>query len=63
MHSLAKAGEQQIVLDNVNGQRYIGCGLKQPVQLVVNGVPGNDLAAFMDGPTIEAMQVIGSVFI
>jgi glutamate synthase domain-containing protein 3 len=64
IHSLIRAGEQHIVLDNVNGQRYIGCGLKQSVQLVVNGVPGNDLAAFMNGPTIlvhgSAQDAIGN---
>jgi glutamate synthase domain-containing protein 3 len=46
-------GESEIVLDNVNGQRYIGGGLaKNGVTIVINGVPGNDLAAFMDGPSI-----------
>jgi glutamate synthase domain-containing protein 3 len=47
------AGEQDIRLDGVNGQRYIGGGLKTQVHLEVNGVPGNALASFMDGPTIE----------
>jgi len=59
IHSLVKAGEQQIVLDNVNGQRHIDCGLKQPVQLVVNGVPGSGPGCFCGRPTIEAMQVSG----
>lgn len=45
-------GAKEVILDNVNGQRYIGCGLKRKVSIRVNGVPGNDLAAFMDGPTI-----------
>jgi len=46
-------GEKEIVLDNVNGQRYIGGGLeKDGLTIVINGVPGNDLAAFMDGPSI-----------
>jgi glutamate synthase domain-containing protein 3 len=46
-------GEKEIILDNVNGQRYIGGGLaKNGVTIVINGVPGNDLAAFMDGPSI-----------
>ncbi len=49
-----RAGETDIVLRNVNGQRYIGAGLSgQTVTLDVHGVPGNDLAAFMDGPTIH----------
>ncbi len=46
-------GATEVVLDNVNGQRYIGAGLAFPgVTLTINGVPGNDLAAFMDGPTL-----------
>jgi len=47
-------GETEIVLRNVNGQRYIGAGLKgDSVRIEVNGVPGNDLASFMDGPRVE----------
>jgi glutamate synthase domain-containing protein 3 len=47
-------GETDICLRNVNGQRYIGAGLKGgPVRIEVNGVPGNDLASFMDGPRVE----------
>jgi len=50
-------GERQIVLRNVNGQRYIGGGLRgTDVTVEVNGVPGNDLAAFMDGPTVHVMN-------
>ena len=43
----------QIELFNVNGQRYIGCGVRSNAMITINGVPGNDLAAFMDGLTIE----------
>jgi|SRR3989339_789459 len=50
---LVESGEKDIVLDNVNGQRYIGDGLRgKDIKITINGVPGNDLAAFMDGPTI-----------
>ncbi|MBU0951878.1 MAG: hypothetical protein KKH91_03490 [Elusimicrobia bacterium] len=53
IHQLVDSGEKDIVLDNINGQRYIGDGLRGPdVKITINGVPGNDLAAFMDGPTI-----------
>jgi len=45
-------GEKEIILDNVNGQRYIGAGVKSKTNIKINGVPGNDLAAFMDGPEI-----------
>ncbi|MHC1692354.1 MAG: glutamate synthase [Sphaerochaetaceae bacterium] len=43
--------EQVIQLDDVNGQRYIGCGLKNKT-ITINGVPGNALGAFLDGSTI-----------
>lgn len=47
-----ESGEKEIVLDNVNGQRYIGAGLRVQANIIINGVPGNDLASFMDGPHI-----------
>jgi len=46
-------GAQKIVLQNVCGQRYIGTDLKKPVDIEINGTPGNDLGAFMDGPKIS----------
>ncbi len=52
IHQSIRDGKQDIILDNVNGQRYIGCGLSGNTKITINGVPGNDLAAFMDGPTI-----------
>jgi glutamate synthase domain-containing protein 3 len=52
IRELIDDGYTEIVLDGVNGQRYIGDGLTDDVKIVVNGVPGNDLGAFMDGPTI-----------
>jgi glutamate synthase domain-containing protein 3 len=46
-------GATEVILDNVIGQRYIGTGLAFPgVTVTINGVPGNDLAAFMNGPTL-----------
>jgi glutamate synthase domain-containing protein 3 len=46
-------GATEVVLDNVIGQRYIGTGLSfRTVTVTVNGVPGNDLAAFMNGPAL-----------
>ncbi len=48
------AGVKHLVLRNVRGQRYIGDGLKgKDVRIDIHGVPGGDLAAFMDGPTIN----------
>jgi len=45
-------GAECIVLRNVCGQRYIGANLHRPVEIHIYGTPGNDLAAFMDGPRI-----------
>lgn len=45
-------GYDYIILQNVLGQRYIGDGLNKPIKIDIFGIPGNDLAAFMDGPTI-----------
>ena len=46
-------GTSKIEINNVYGQRYIGTGLKNKVKIDIFGTPGNDLAAFMDGPHIE----------
>jgi glutamate synthase domain-containing protein 3 len=45
--------EPIIILKNVLGQRYIGDGIKAKARIKIYGTPGNDLAAFMDGPEIE----------
>jgi glutamate synthase domain-containing protein 3 len=45
-------GAKNITLEGVNGQRYIGGGLTDGTTITINGVPGNDLGAFMNGPTI-----------
>jgi glutamate synthase domain-containing protein 3 len=50
-HAVA-AGEAAIELQNVNGHRYIADGIESDVRIDVHGVPGNDLGAFMDGPTV-----------
>lgn len=46
------AGATEIDLVNVNGQYFIGDGINKPVTITIHGVPGNDLAAFMNGATI-----------
>jgi glutamate synthase domain-containing protein 3 len=47
-------GAAAVVLDNVNGQRYIGTGMSGADRRIeVHGTAGNDLAMFMDGPTVE----------
>lgn len=46
-------GIKKFFLENVNGQYYIGDGIKgDDIVININGVPGNDLGVFMDGPTI-----------
>jgi len=45
-------GVGQILIRNVYGQRYLGTDLHAPVEIHVHGTPGNDLAAFMDGPRL-----------
>jgi len=48
-----RSGGREIRLTNVVGQRYIGGGLEDPnVTIEIEGVPGEDLASFMDGPTV-----------
>ena len=45
-------GATEITLDHVNGQRFIGNGIRgDDVTIIVNGVPGGDLCMFMSGPT------------
>ncbi|MHB1354506.1 MAG: GltB/FmdC/FwdC-like GXGXG domain-containing protein [Anaerolineae bacterium] len=53
--ALVTAGAETIEITNVIGQRYLGTNLHHAVRLIIHGVPGNDLGAFMDGPQIEVM--------
>lgn len=46
------SGEKEFELDNIGGQRYIGVGLDHSIKITINGTPGNDLGAFMNGPKI-----------
>lgn len=51
--SVAK-GYTNITLINVLGQRFIADGIKnKDLRITINGVPGGDLGAFMDGPQIR----------
>ena len=50
---LINKGEKEIILKNVNGQRYLGDGIKDEVKLIIKGTPGNDMAAFAGGIQIE----------
>jgi glutamate synthase domain-containing protein 3 len=47
-------GATRVVALHVNGQRYIGTGIRtKDVRIEVHGTPGNDLAMFAAGPEIE----------
>lgn len=45
-------GENEIVLKNVLGQRYIAGGLEEKASFEIYGTPGQNLGAFMNGPRI-----------
>ncbi len=46
------AGATDITVKGVRGQRYICAGFtaERPASLTIEGIPGNDLAAFMNAP-------------
>ncbi len=46
------AGADRVRLYGVRGHRYICCGFasSHPVEVDIKGIPGNDLAAFMNAP-------------
>jgi glutamate synthase domain-containing protein 3 len=53
IHQAITKERTRITIDHVCGQRYIGTGLRgSDIQLNIRGLPGNDLASFMDGPRI-----------
>jgi glutamate synthase domain-containing protein 3 len=64
IHQALSQGAKDILLRNVNGQRYIGDGIRGNIKIWIEGVPGNDLAAFMDGPSIivnsNAQDAVGN---
>lgn len=46
-------GATTVRVRDVNGQRYLGTGLKAPgVRIEIEGTAGNDMAMFMDGPEL-----------
>jgi glutamate synthase domain-containing protein 3 len=46
-------GAEKIILNNVNGQRFILDGVNTEVELEIHGTAGDDLASFMNGPKIK----------
>jgi glutamate synthase domain-containing protein 3 len=49
---LIKGNAAEILVKNVQGQRYIGDGIHGNSKIIIEGTPGNDMAAYMDGATI-----------
>lgn len=47
------AGATEVVLKNVNSQRYIAGAINGNVKFEINGVPGQDMCSFMRGPTVR----------
>ncbi|MBD3254249.1 MAG: hypothetical protein GF383_04110 [Candidatus Lokiarchaeota archaeon] len=52
IHQALQNKYNKIILNNVCGQRFIGASLQGDIDLIINGLPGNDLGIFMDGPKI-----------
>lgn len=50
-----KNGEREFKIIGATGQRYIAAGIKNKIKIVIEGTPGNDLGAFMQGPYIEVI--------
>ena len=53
IHEAIRNGYDRLVLNDICGQRFIGAALQGEVEININGVPGNDLGIFMDGPRIS----------
>ncbi|KKL49105.1 hypothetical protein LCGC14_2318830, partial [marine sediment metagenome] len=53
IHEAIENNYKNIVLNNVCGQRFIGAALQGDINIEINGIPGNDLGIFMDGPKIR----------
>lgn len=57
IRSLIQDGYNEVFVKGVCGQRYIGAGIQgTSLKIILEGVPGNDLGVFMDGPEIIVMD-------
>jgi glutamate synthase domain-containing protein 3 len=55
----ATNGIRKLILENVYGHRYIGTGVyNRQIEIEINGTPGQDLGAFLNGPI--SIQVYGN---
>ncbi len=55
LRELVQQGAEEIILHGVMGQRYLGTNVRRKVRITIDGIPGNDLGAFMDGPEIQVL--------
>ncbi len=59
---LRNVAENDITVENVIGQRYLGCGSSDK-KITVNGTPGNGLGQYLNGSTLEvfgnAQEAVG----
>ena len=49
----ALATADVVELRDVCAQRYLGCAMPQGKRLEIHGVPGNDMASYLDGGEVE----------
>ncbi len=50
-----EAGCRHIILEGVCGQRYLGRALSGEGCIRIQGIPGDDLGMFLNGPTLEVI--------
>lgn len=55
IHQAVREGNRDIVLENVNGQRYIGDSLSGDMVIKIKGTPGNDMAAFYEWASLGSV--------
>jgi glutamate synthase domain-containing protein 3 len=64
IRNMLGSGQEELHLKNVAGQRYIANGLSGNHRIFIEGIPGNDMAAYMDGPEVivkgNAQDAIGN---
>lgn len=48
---IRNSSEEEFIIDNCLGQRYLGCGLSSG-KIRISGTPGNALGAYLDGADI-----------
>jgi glutamate synthase domain-containing protein 3 len=58
VREVVNSGADKLSLVNINGQRYIACGLEGSLEIEITGTGGTDLGAYIKGPRIT---VRGSV--